>query len=253
MIGTRQPQLKDEPDAAIGRDRDRDSSGASPSAVIAGEERVGAMSLSGSAARAASSGRSHPAVEGDLYERWVRTVRASLLQSGSENPLSSRHRFSQALRRDLKLTRQDALISYVLSHPSLQLLAPLGDELVNEYVALFVEQFDLNRNDTTSTRELMDFLFYPDGVRELGLLIQIVREVSPSPSSIVHPECSPMLWRPAPSHACLTGFRPRVEREEAIHLRPEQRGRPVRRHDSPGQGGADPSVALCIVLLCWPL
>ena len=188
MIGTRQPQLKDEPDAAIGRDwdRDRDSSGASPSAVIAGEERVGAVSLSGSAARAASSGRSHPAVEGDLYERWVRTVRASLLQSGSENPLSSRHRFSQALRRDLKLTRQDALISYVLSHPSLQLLAPLGDELVNEYVALFVEQFDLNRNDTTSTRELMDFLFYPDGVRELGLLIQIVREVSPSPSSIIH-------------------------------------------------------------------
>jgi hypothetical protein len=139
-------------------------------------------------------------LNGTLYEQWIRHIRASMKQSYTEG-LVKKYLFSQDLRRDLKLTTQKALISYILSLSAMQLISSFKDELINAYVALFIEQFDLNRstipfyrrvykeysiiqmvifldrNHKTSIRELMNFLFPPDGLRELGLLILIVREV----------------------------------------------------------------------------
>ena len=84
-------------------------------------------------------------LNGTLYEQWIRHIRASMKQSYTEG-LVKKYLFSQDLRRDLKLTTQKALISYILSLSAMQLISSFKDELINAYVALFIEQFDLNRS-----------------------------------------------------------------------------------------------------------
>lgn len=82
----------------------------------------------------------------NLYEQWVRSIRKSLKEYCSPKDVRSNYEFSQVVRQVKNLTTQDALIFYVLSHTtSLNLISTSGDELVNKYVALFIEQFDLNR------------------------------------------------------------------------------------------------------------
>ena len=82
----------------------------------------------------------------NLYEQWVRSIRKSLKEHCSPKDVRSNYEFSQVVRQVKNLTTQDALILYVLSHTtSLNLISTSGDELVNKYVALFIEQFDLNR------------------------------------------------------------------------------------------------------------
>lgn len=81
-----------------------------------------------------------------LYEQWVRSIRASLKQFCNPEDVRSNYEFSQVVRQAKNLTTQDALILYVLSHPSLKLISKFGDVLVNKYVSLFIEQFDLNRS-----------------------------------------------------------------------------------------------------------
>ena len=83
----------------------------------------------------------------NLYEQWVRSIRMSLKEYCSPKDVRSNYEFSQVVRRVKNLTTQDALILYVLSHTaSFSLISSSGNELVNKYVALFIEQFDLNRS-----------------------------------------------------------------------------------------------------------
>lgn len=83
----------------------------------------------------------------NLYEQWVRSIRKSLKEYCSPKDVRSNYEFSQVVRQVKNLFTQDALILYVLSHTtSLNLISSSGNELVNKYVALFIEQFDLNRS-----------------------------------------------------------------------------------------------------------
>ena len=101
--------------------------------------------------------------------------------------------FSKKVLRDLKLTEIKDFVNYVLSDSVLP--NATDNKTKNDQIGLLLDQIDLNRyfgsvinniqkilnltnrNGKISFKELANFLYPAPGIRELGWLVKLVREV----------------------------------------------------------------------------
>eukprot|EP01036_Dinobryon_divergens_P025058 gene25058-33570_t len=111
------------------------------------------------------------------YEYWVSAVRRRLLSTiSTSSGLILDYEMARRLRLKLKIKSCEDLIRLALFHSRNTSPSAINSTERTAFVALLVEQTDLNRNGIISTKEFHDFLFPLNGSRELGLLIVCARK-----------------------------------------------------------------------------